>query len=73
MLPGDASLARLFRDYGDQREIEKIPRSSEWVAVRRDARDYPCIIAAHDLASLRHRIKEASKAHPDDTDSKTSG
>jgi hypothetical protein len=59
MLPGDASLARLFRDYGDTWEIEKIPRSSEWVAVRRDPRDYPCIIAAHDLTSLRHRIKEA--------------
>ncbi len=62
MLPGDASLARLFRDYGDAWEIEKIPRSSEWVAGRRDPGDYTCILAAHDLTSLRHRIKEASKA-----------
>src|SRR5262245_50140046 len=33
-MPGDASLARLFRDHEDRWEIERIERGCEWVAVQ---------------------------------------
>lgn len=31
-MPGDASLAKLFREYGDEWEIERVERATEWVA-----------------------------------------
>ena len=34
-MPGDASLAKLFRDSGERREIERVERGAEWVAVLR--------------------------------------
>ena len=33
-MPGDASLARLFRDYAGRWEIERVERGNEWVACR---------------------------------------
>jgi hypothetical protein len=63
-MPGDPSLARLFREYGDRWEIEHVERSTQWVAVRRGS-DAMCIIGAHDLGSLRHRIKQAEQGEPE--------
>jgi len=34
-----ASLAQMIREYGARWDIEKIERSTEWIAVRRDPAD----------------------------------
>jgi hypothetical protein len=57
---GDASLARLFREYGDRWEIERVERGTEWVACRRDG-EIIDIIGARDLAALRYRMEEAER------------
>lgn len=60
-MPGDASLARLFRDYSERWEIERVERGTEWVACRRGS-DFIDIIGARDLGALRYRIEEAERA-----------
>ena len=57
---GDASLARLFRDYGDRWEIERVERGTEWVACRRDG-DFIDIIGARDLGALRYKMDAAER------------
>ena len=59
-MPGDASLARLFREYGDRWEIERVERGTEWVACRRDG-EIIDIIGARDLGALRYRMEEAER------------
>jgi hypothetical protein len=59
-MPGDASLARLFRDHSERWEIERVERGTEWVACRRDS-DFIDIIGARDLAALRYRIEAAER------------
>jgi hypothetical protein len=59
-MPGDASLAKLFREYGDRFEIERVERGTEWVACRRDGK-FIDIIGARDLGALRYRIEAAER------------
>ena len=62
-MPGDASLARLFRDHGQRWEIERIERGCEWVAVQRETDgDFIRIIGARDLGALRYHIEAAERA-----------
>jgi hypothetical protein len=66
-VPGDPSLARLFRDYGDRWEIEKVLRGIEWVAVLRESGgDYIRIVAAHDIGALRYKMNEAEREEPEE-------
>lgn len=68
----DASLAKLFRDYGDRWEVEKIPRGTEWIAVDRDTSgDYIRVIAAHDLHALRFRLAQAESDEPEEREPAT--
>lgn len=60
-MPGDASLARLFREYGERWEIERVERGTEWVAVLRGSEPVIHIIGARDLAALRYRMDEAER------------
>jgi hypothetical protein len=75
---GEASLARMFRDFGDRWEIEKVQRGTEWVAVQRETGgDYVRVVAAHDLHALRYRINEVDRdlpeeREPESTQSKSS-
>ncbi|HXP19173.1 MAG TPA: hypothetical protein VN840_05955 [Streptosporangiaceae bacterium] len=64
-MPGDASLARLFREYGDRWAIERVDRGTEWVAVRRDG-ELIDIIGARDLGALRYRIEAAEREEAED-------
>ncbi len=57
-MPGDASLARLLREFGKRWEIERVERGTEWVACRRHS-EFIDIIGARDLAALRCRIDAA--------------
>ncbi len=41
----DTSLAKLFRDYRQQREIEKIDRGTEWIAYQRGDDGHLTVIA----------------------------
>jgi hypothetical protein len=59
-MPGDASLAKLFREYGQRWEIERVERGTEWVACRRDG-DLIDIIGARDLGALRYRMEAAER------------
>jgi hypothetical protein len=59
-MPGDASLAKLFRDYADRWEIERVERGTEWVACRRDG-EIVDIIGARDLAGLRYKMDAAER------------
>jgi len=65
-MPGDASLARLFRGYGDRWEIERVGRGTEWVAVQRGSEPVIRIIGARDLAALRYRIEAAEREDAED-------
>jgi len=69
-LPRNASLARLFRDYSDRWEIERVERGTEWVAVLRGSEPMILIIGARDLSALRYRMEvaereEAERREPD--------
>jgi len=66
-MPDDASLAKLFRDSGERREIERVERGAEWVAVLRGSEPVICIIGARDLAALRYRMEATDQiaARPD--------
>jgi hypothetical protein len=62
----DASLAKLFRDFAQRWEIEKIARGPEWIAIDRDTGgDYIRLIAAHDLHALRYRLAQAEREEPE--------
>ena len=63
----DASLARLFREFGDRWEIEKVQRGTEWVAVQRETSgDYVRIVAGQDLGALRYWMNEVEKDEPEE-------
>lgn len=64
-VPGQASLARLFREFGDRWDIEKVQRGTEWVAVGRESGgDYVRIVSAHDIGALRYRMNQAEQEQP---------
>jgi hypothetical protein len=64
-MPGDASLAKLFREYGQRWEIERVERGTEWVACRRDG-DFIDIIGARDLGALRYKMDTAEREEAED-------
>lgn len=68
VMAGDASLAKVFRDFGDRWDIEKIPRRTEWAAVLRDtgSGDYVRLVTAHDLHALRYRMNEVERDEPEE-------
>lgn len=69
---GDASLAKLFRDFGNRWEIEKVQRGTEWIAVQRDTgSDYIRVVAAHDLHGLRYHMNEAEREEPEEREPTT--
>jgi hypothetical protein len=63
-MAGDASLAKLFREYGEW-EIE---RATEWVACRRDG-DIIDIVGARDLAGLRYKMDLVEREEPEERES----
>jgi len=65
-MQGDASLARLFREYGERWEIERVERGTEWVAVQRGSEPVIHIIGARDLAALRYRMEAAEREEAED-------
>jgi hypothetical protein len=70
--PLSHSLARLLHDYAARWEIERVERSTEWVAVLGDTSgDYIRIIGAHDIGALRHKMDEAERDEPEER--KTTG
>jgi hypothetical protein len=61
----DASLAKLYRDFGEWWDVEQIPPGTKWVAVLRESGgDYVRIVAAHDLHALRFRMTNAEREEP---------
>jgi hypothetical protein len=72
-LPRTPSLARLLNDYAERWEIERVERSTEWVAVLRDTTgDYIRIVGAHDLGALRYKMDEAENDKPEERDTTSS-
>ncbi len=64
---GEASLARLYREYGERWDIEQIPPGTKWVAVLRESGgDYVRVVAAHDVHALRFRMQEAEQDEPEE-------
>jgi hypothetical protein len=59
-VPGDASLARLIREYGDRWAFEHVRRGTEWVAVRHDG-PVMHIVGARDLGGLRGQMEAAER------------
>jgi hypothetical protein len=71
---GDGSLARVFREFGDRWEIEKVQRGTEWVAVQRETGgDYVRVVAAHDLHALRYRMNEVERDLPEEREPDVAG
>ena len=64
-MPGDASLAKLFHEYGERWEIERVERGTEWVACRRDG-EFIDIIGARDLGALRYKMDQAERPEPEE-------
>jgi len=64
---GDASLARLYREFGDRWDIEPIPPGTKWVAVQRDSGgDLVVMVAAHDVHALRFRMNATERDEPEE-------
>lgn len=63
-MPGDASLAKLYREFGDRWDIEPIPPGSKWTAVQRESADYIRTVTAHDVTALRFRMNEVEREEP---------
>jgi hypothetical protein len=61
-MPGEASLARLIREYGQRWEFERVQRGTEWIAVSRGP--VPHIVGARDLAGLSDQIKATEQEEP---------
>lgn len=64
---GDASLARLIKDYGDRWTFEHTGASTAWVAVRRDGDDLR-IVGAHDLGGLKYHVERVEREVTDEQD-----
>jgi hypothetical protein len=72
VMNGDASLAKVFRDFGDRWEIEKVQRGTEWIAVQRETSgDYVRVVSAHDLHALRYRMNEVERELPEEREPDT--
>lgn len=66
-MPGDASLARLYREFGDRWEIEPVPPGARWIAVQRESGgDLVVMIAAHDVHALRFQMNAAERETPEE-------
>jgi hypothetical protein len=65
-MPGDASLARLIKDFGDRWVVEHTGAGTAWVAVRRDGDDIR-IIGSHDVGGLRFKIEQAEREDAGDS------
>ncbi len=64
---GDASFAKLYRDYGQRWDIEQIPPGTKWIAVLHESGgDYVIMVAAHDVHSLRSRMDHAEREEPEE-------
>jgi hypothetical protein len=58
------SLARLIHDKGARWEIERVDRSTQWVAVLRESGSdggYVRIVGGHDLGALRFKMDEVER------------
>jgi hypothetical protein len=55
-----AQLRAVMRDFGPAWEIERVPPGAAWVAVTRRG-SWVHVIAAHDLDTLRTKIKAAQR------------
>jgi hypothetical protein len=65
--PPTHSLARLLHEYGERWEIERVERSTEWIAVLRETSGgYIRIIGAHDIGALRHKMDQAERDEPEE-------
>ena len=61
----DASLARLYKDFGDRWEIEPIPPGTRWLAVDRESGgDLIRFVLAHEVGTLRFRLNRAEQEEP---------
>lgn len=61
------SLAKVLHDYGERWEIERVERSTEWVAVLRETGgDYIRIVGAHDLGGLQYKMDEVERDVPEE-------
>jgi hypothetical protein len=61
------SLAKLYRDFGNDWEIEPVPPGAKWIAVLRESGgDYVRIVTAHDVDALRLRIGYAQREEPEE-------
>ncbi len=66
-MPGDASLAKLFREYGERWEIERVERGTEWVAVQRETSgDYIRVVGGRDLGALRYKMDQDERDEPEE-------
>jgi hypothetical protein len=63
------SLAKLYRDFGNDWEIEPVPPGAKWIAVQRESGgDYVRILTAHDVNALRLRLDAAEHDEPEERD-----
>jgi len=63
----DASLAKVFRDYGERWEIEKVKRGTEWIGVLRETSgDYVRIVGGSDLDGLRYQMDLVEREEPEE-------
>ncbi len=61
------SLAKLYRDFGADWDIEPVPPGAKWIAVLRESGgDYVRIVTAHDVDALRLRIGHAERDEPEE-------
>lgn len=61
---GRPSVAKLYRDYGHDWEIEPVTPGTRWIAVQRGTGDAVTIVAAHDIGALRYRMDHAQRDEP---------
>jgi len=67
--PGDANLARLFREHGNRWEIADVQPGTAWIAAHRHpGGGYIQIISAHDLAALHSKMHQAEADEPAEPD-----
>jgi hypothetical protein len=63
----------LLHDYAARWEIERVERSTEWVAVLRETvGDYIRIVGAHDIGALRYKMDEAEHDEPEERETTSS-
>ncbi len=69
-LPRAESLAKVLYHYGERWEIERVQRSTEWVAVLREVGgDYIRIVGAQDLCQLQYKMNVVEQDEPEERDS----